>query len=225
MELRKGDAAEDIDSDFESWERDLLATLKAYYNACWNKQELLRFLRLHLGMRSTEQTHLFLRQWLVEYFRFRSRFPEEVLDRHHFGLILLGFLFVAARGTRIIRITATRRLLSLHRLRTHRSDTHVQSVSEAQRKLSSVSMLYGECTCEQVIHRLLCVLHRPVCDVTERLYSIHVKILLHVHWRNDFRHQGLHLFHSKGLDESIDVKSCRDLLLFLRFLHCFWLRI
>ena len=63
MELRKGDAAEDIDGDFESWEKDLLAALKAYFNACWNKQELfLRFLRLHLHMTITEHEHLLLRE-------------------------------------------------------------------------------------------------------------------------------------------------------------------
>lgn len=30
MELRKGDAAEDIDGDFEAWQADVIAALKAY---------------------------------------------------------------------------------------------------------------------------------------------------------------------------------------------------
>ena len=30
MELRKGDAAEDIDGDFEAWQVDVIAALKAY---------------------------------------------------------------------------------------------------------------------------------------------------------------------------------------------------
>lgn len=30
MELRKGDAAEDIDGDFEAWQTDVIAALKAY---------------------------------------------------------------------------------------------------------------------------------------------------------------------------------------------------
>ena len=181
MELRKGDAAEDIDGDFESWEKDLLAALKAYFNACWNKQELfLRFLRLHLHMTITEHEHLLLRERLVEYLRSRSRFPEEVLDRYHLGLVLLGSLFVVASGICITCVAAARWVLPLHRLCTHRGDTHMQAIPETQGKLPPISILYGESRREQVLHRLLCVLHGPVCDVAERLYSIHVEILLHV---------------------------------------------
>ncbi len=37
LELRKGDAAEDLDGDFETWEKDLLAKLQSMYLCFFNK--------------------------------------------------------------------------------------------------------------------------------------------------------------------------------------------
>jgi singapore isolate B (sub-type 7) whole genome shotgun sequence assembly, scaffold_13 len=37
MELRKGDAAENIDGDFEAWEKDLFEKLKSMWLVCCNK--------------------------------------------------------------------------------------------------------------------------------------------------------------------------------------------
>ena len=38
LDLRKGDAAEDLDGDFEVWEKDLLAKLQSLYFCFFNKQ-------------------------------------------------------------------------------------------------------------------------------------------------------------------------------------------
>ena len=41
LELRKGDAAEDLDGDFETWEKDLLAKLQSMYLCFFNKHNTL----------------------------------------------------------------------------------------------------------------------------------------------------------------------------------------
>lgn len=60
MELRKGDAAENIDGDFEAWEKDLFEKLKSMWFVCCNKDSLLLMLRLSLRISSSQQTHFAL---------------------------------------------------------------------------------------------------------------------------------------------------------------------